>query len=266
MRVLITGSNDGLGRDAARRLVDERHAVVGHARNHAKADGLHEELPGLESVLVADLSSSAQVRRLAEQANASGAFDAVIHNAGVGYSEPRRIDTEDGHAHVLAINVLAPYLLTALMDRPARLIYLTSGMQQGASTDLSDLDWDSRRWNGMQAYSESKLFDATLAAAVARRWPDVISTSVSPGWVPTKMGGAGAPDDLAAASETQAWLAVGDDDEVTARSGAMFYHRKPVLSPGGGARALHPAVSSVGFQDELVAALAGLTGVELAVA
>lgn len=266
-KIFITGSNDGLGRDAARRLVNDGHTVVGHARNREKADRLRQELPGLAGVLVADLSSAGQVRRLADDANAfaneSGTFDAVIQNAGVGFRERRRVETEDGHAHVLAINVLAPYLLTAWMHRPARLVYMTSGMQQGASPDLSDLDWTRRSWNGIQAYSDSKLFDATLAAAIARRWPQVVSTSVSPGWVETKMGGAGAPDDLDAASLTQAWLAV-SDDEAASRSGAMFYHQEPILRPGeGGARALHPAVQDEAFQDDLLAALAGLTGTEL---
>ena len=260
--VFITGSNDGLGRDAARRLVDDGHTVVGHARNREKADQLQRELPGLGGVFVADLSSAGQVRRLAEDANAFGTFDAVIQNAGVGYSERRRVETEDGHAHVLAINVLAPYLLSALMHRPGRVVYLTSGMQGGGSTDLSDLDWQRRSWNGTQAYSDSKLFDATLAAAVARRWPGVVATSVSPGWVATKMGGPGAPDDLEAASLTQAWLAV-SDDPAAGRSGAMFYHQRPILRSSRGAESLHPAVQTEAFQDDLLAALAGLTGTEL---
>ena len=262
--IFITGSNDGLGRDAARRLVESGHTVVGHARSREKADRLRQELPGLADVLVADLSSAGQVRRLADEANdAFGTFDAVILNAGVGFRERRRVETEDGHAHVLAINVLAPYLLTAWMHRPGRFVYLTSGMQQGGSTDLSDLDWKRRSWNGMQAYSDSKLLDATLAAAVARRWAGVVSTSVSPGWVETKMGGAGAPDDLDAASLTHAWLAV-TDDEAALRSGAMFYHQEPILWPGGGgARALHSAVQNEAFQDDLLAALAELTGTEL---
>lgn len=263
--ILVTGSNDGLGRDAAQRLVDDGHAVTGHARNRKKAEALRHQLPGIADVLVADLSSAAEVRQLADAANGQGTFDAVIFNAGVGGMEPARKRTVDGHAHVLAINVLAPYLLTAWLNRPRRAIYLTSGMQGGGSSKLVDLDWEHRRWNGIQAYSDSKLFDATLAAAAARRWPHLIATSVSPGWVATKMGGAGAPDDLPAGSETQAWLAV-SDDKAALHSGAMYYHRQPVLSAGlggGGARTLHPAVLSEAFQDDLVAALSGLTGVDL---
>jgi NAD(P)-dependent dehydrogenase (short-subunit alcohol dehydrogenase family) len=254
MFVFITGSNDGLGRDAARRLVDGGHRVVGHARNRAKADALRREIPGIADVLVADLSSATQVRRLAEEANALGRFDAVIHNAGVSHREPQRIETEDGHAHVLAVNALAPYMLTALMERPGRLVYLTSGLHEGGNADLEDLDWTARPWDGLQAYSDSKLFDATLAATVARRWPDVVATSVSPGWVATKMGGPSATDDLAAGSVTQAWLAVADDPEAL-QDGAMYYHERT--------RRTHPAVSDAAFGDAMVDAFAGLTGVAL---
>lgn len=261
-RILITGSNDGLGRDAARRLVDEGHSVVGHARNTEKADRLRRDIPEIADVLVADLSNAAHVSDLAAAANSIGTFDAIIQNAGVGGHEATRQQTPEGHAHTLAVNVLAPYLLTAWMHRPDRIVYLTSGLQQGASTDLSDLDWNHRRWDGFQAYCESKLYDATLAAAVARRWPDVCATSASPGWVATKMGGAGAPDDLDEGSRTQAWLAVSEDPEA-GRSGAMYYHGEAVLEAGPGARSLHPSVNKHAFQDALLDALAGLTGVPL---
>jgi NAD(P)-dependent dehydrogenase (short-subunit alcohol dehydrogenase family) len=249
-RVLVTGSNDGLGRDAARRLLDGGHEVVGHARNQTKADGLRAELPAIADVLVADLTSLRQVRAMADAANATGAFDAVIHNAGI-YLEPCRIATEDGHSHVLTVNALAPYVLTARMLRPQRLVYLTSGLQASAADDLDDIDWRRRRWNAMQAYAESKLYDATLAAAVARRWPDVRANSVSPGWVATKMGGPGAPDDLAAGSLTQAWLAVSDEPAAQV-SGAFLYHQQVRPAPA--------AVTDPAFQDALLAAFEELTG------
>jgi NAD(P)-dependent dehydrogenase (short-subunit alcohol dehydrogenase family) len=253
-RVFITGSSDGLGLAAARLLASEGHEVVGHARNEQRASDLSRAAPGVARVLTGDLSSAAGTRSVAEQANALGRFDAVIHNAGVGYRETRKITTVDGHAHVLAINVLAPYLLTVLMARPARLVYLSSGMHRGGTPSTEDLDWVRRPWNGTQAYSDSKLFDATLAAAVARRWPGVLSNAVEPGWVPTKMGGPGAPDDLAQAHLTQAWLAVGDDPGALV-SGGYFYHRAP--------RGVLPAVRSVTFQDELLDELARLTGERL---
>lgn len=73
--------------------------------------------------LAGDRSSIDQIRSVAQQANDSGRFDAVIHNAGVGYREPRKITTADGLSHVFAINVLAPYL----PSRPARTCRAGSG-------------------------------------------------------------------------------------------------------------------------------------------
>jgi NAD(P)-dependent dehydrogenase (short-subunit alcohol dehydrogenase family) len=151
--------------------------------------------------------------------------------------------------------VLAPYLLTALVRRPARLIYLSSGLHRAGDPGLADLQWVDRRWNGYQAYADSKLFDAVLAAAVARRWPDVVSNSVDPGWVKTKMGGPTAPGDIGPAAETQAWLAAGDDP-LALRSGCHLYHRQP--------RHTHAAVSDYAVQDGLLAACHGLTGHALA--
>ena len=253
-RVFITGSADGLGLAAATLLLCQGHEVVGHARNAGRASDLHRAVTGLTDVAVGDLSSAAETRSVAEQVNALGRFDAVIHNAGVGYREQRKNTTVDGHAHVLAINVLAPYLLTALMERPGRLVYLSSGMARGGTPSVDDLDWNRRRWNGSQAYSDSKLFDTVLAFAIARRWPEVFSNAVEPGWVPTKMGGPGAPDDLSLGHVTQAWLAVSDDPAATV-SGQYFYHQRP--------REVHKAARSHQFEDELTAALAHLTGVNL---
>jgi NAD(P)-dependent dehydrogenase (short-subunit alcohol dehydrogenase family) len=150
--------------------------------------------------------------------------------------------------------VLAPYLLTALIERPRRLVYLSSGMHRGGDADLSDAQWERRRWNGSQAYSDSKLFDAVLAFAVARRWPGVLSNAVTPGWVPTKMGGTGAPDDMSLAPVTQAWLAVSDDTDALV-SGEYLYHQQ--LWP------VHPAARDTGFQDELLDYCAQLSGVRL---
>jgi NAD(P)-dependent dehydrogenase (short-subunit alcohol dehydrogenase family) len=253
-RVFITGTSAGLGLGAARLLLSEGHEVVGHARNDRRAAELRVAAPGVADVAVGDLSSAAETRSVASQAGALGRFDAVIHNAGVGYREPRKLTTADGHSHLLAINVLAPYLLTALMERPSRLIYLSSGMHAGGTARVDDLDWSRRRWNGSQAYSDSKLFDTVLAFALARRWPDVLSNAVEPGWVATKMGGPGAPDDLSLGPVTQAWLAVSDDPAATV-SGRLFYHQRPIEA--------HPAARSPQFQDELLGALAGLTGMKL---
>ena len=253
-RVFITGSTDGLGLMAAKLLVDEGHAVTLHARNERRAADARATLPGAQAILTGDLASGAETRGLAEQANARGTFDAVIHNAGIGYREPRRIETVDGLAHVFAVNVLAPYLLTALINRPARLVYLSSGMHRSGQADLSDLQWTQRRWNGSRAYSDSKFLDVVLAFAVARRWPEVLSNAVEPGWVATKMGGPGAPDDLSLAPVTQAWLAVSDEPAATV-TGSYFRHRKPMQA--------HAATRSPEVQDGLLDACAALTEVTL---
>ena len=126
---------------------------------------LWNELPTATDVVVGDLSTMSGMREVAEQANVLGKYHAVIHNAGIGYREPRRIVTVDGLSHVFAVNVLAPYLVTALMNPPDRLVYLSSGMHRGGDPDLSDLQWDRRPWNGSQAYADSKLFDVVLAFA-----------------------------------------------------------------------------------------------------
>jgi NAD(P)-dependent dehydrogenase (short-subunit alcohol dehydrogenase family) len=180
-------------------------------------------------------------------------MDAVIHNAGV-YRVPSRSATPEGHARTLAVNTLAPYILTALIERPSRLVYISSGMHRGGTPLLRDIDWIERRWDQTQAYCESKLYVTALTLAVARLWPDVLSNAVDPGWVPTKMGGAGASDDLEMGHLTQTWLAVSDDSPATV-SGGYWYHRQQQ----------HPAseVSDSRFQDQLVTKLAELTGVSL---
>jgi NAD(P)-dependent dehydrogenase (short-subunit alcohol dehydrogenase family) len=169
-RVFITGSSDGLGLMAGRLLVEGGHRVTLHARNEARAAETRRALPQAEAVVVGDVSTIAQTRRIAEQANALGRYDAVIHNVGVGYRGPRG-ETADGLAQVFAVNMLAPYLLTALLTRPGRLVYLSSGMHMSGDARLDDAQWVKRRWNGSQAYSDSKLFDVMLAFAVARLWP-----------------------------------------------------------------------------------------------
>ena len=230
-RVLITGSTDGLGLLAGQLLAADGHAVTLHARNAARADDARAALPAADGVLVGDLSTIAGVRSVADQAEDAGRFDAVVHNAAVGYQERRRVETADGLPLVLAVNVLAPYLLTALMTSPARLVHLSSGMHRSGDPTPDDLLWTRRRWNGSQAYADSKLWDAVLSAAVARRRSDVLANSVDPGWVATRMGGPGASDDLAQGPVTQAWLAVSEDEEART-SGGHWYHgagARPIL-------------------------------------
>ena len=251
--VFVTGSADGLGLIAAQRLIEAGHAVTLHARNGQRAADAQAAAPGAAGVLVGDLASMAEVRSLAAAANARGRFDAVIHNAAVGYREPR-LETVDGLEHVFAINVLSAYLLTALLEPPRRLVYLSSGMHRGGERDSDDLQWRRRPWNGSQAYADSKLWDAVLAFAVARRWRQSASNAVEPGWVPTRMGGPAAPDDLDAGALTQAWLAV-SEDPAALLTGRYLYHQRP--------RDPHPAVTDEAVQERLLDACAQLSGTEL---
>ena len=252
-RIFITGSTDGLGRAAAQALIQKSHQVVLHARSPERAAALDDLAPRSAGVVIGDLSSATDTRNVANQVNALGRMDAVIHNAGA-YSTKGRSPTPEGHPTIIAVNALAPYVLTALMERPRRLVYLSSGMHRGGSGSLRDIDWSERRWNSSQAYSDSKLYLTALAFAVARRWPDVLSNAVDPGWVATKMGGASAPDDFEEGYLTQTWLAVSEDPAATV-SGRYWHHRRP----------LPPAkeVEDPVFQDQLSARLAEMTGVSL---
>jgi NAD(P)-dependent dehydrogenase (short-subunit alcohol dehydrogenase family) len=252
-RLLITGSTTGLGRAAAEAALAAGHEVVVHARSAQRAEALGS-LAGMSAgVVIGDLSELAGIRAVAEQANACRPFDAVIHNAGI-YVDAARTATADGHARVLAVNVLAPYMLTGLIERPSRLIYLTSGMHRDGDSSLRDIDWRERRWDGVQAYCDSKLFVTALAAAIAHRWSNVRSNAVDPGWVPTRMGGPNAPDDLTLGHVTQVWLAVSEDGDA-AVSGEYWHHQRTELPA--------PAVEDPAFQRGLLDELARMTHVEL---
>jgi NAD(P)-dependent dehydrogenase (short-subunit alcohol dehydrogenase family) len=253
-RIFITGSADGLGRMAAKLLIEQGHRVVLHARSQARADETQRNVPEAEAVAIGDLGTIAQTRKVAEQVNALGAFDAVIHNAAVGYKEPKRIETEDGLSHVFAVNTMAPYILTALITKPKRLVYLSSMLHQNGDPSLEDLIWKTRAWDGEQAYSDTKLHDVLLAFGIARRWPGVLSNAVEPGWVPTKMGGAEATDDLDEAHRTQVWLAASDRPEALV-TGEYFYHLRK--------KGTLPAAHDVARQDLLLATCERLSGIAL---
>ncbi|MGZ3872861.1 MAG: SDR family NAD(P)-dependent oxidoreductase [Mucilaginibacter sp.] len=234
-KIFITGSADGLGLLAAKELINKGHDVVLHARNKNRAQYVLKALPGSADVLIADVSDIEETKGLAEQANAFGVFDAVIHNAGVYQTGPTQL---------LHVNTLAPYILTGLMQQPKRLIYLSSGMHLSGHPG----------WTTSPSYSDTKLHVLMLAKALARKWPDVYANAVDPGWVPTKMGGAGAPDNLQQGYQTQIWLAVSYDPGALV-SGQYFRHRTP-------ARYNHSA-DDVAGQDRLLAECARLTGVSL---
>jgi NAD(P)-dependent dehydrogenase (short-subunit alcohol dehydrogenase family) len=222
-------------------------------RNETRAQDGRQALPEAEAVVVGDLETIAGSRKVAAQVNALGRLDAVIHNAAVGYREGHRI-TADGLPHLFAINTLAAYILTALIEKPKRLVYLSSGMHHHADVNLDDILWRERHWNGSAAYAESKLHNVMLAFAAARLWPDVLSNALEPGWVPTKIGGPAAPDDINQAHLTQAWLAA-SDDPAAKTSGGYFYDLKP--------RKPNPLARDAALQNRLFDICREISGVDM---
>jgi NAD(P)-dependent dehydrogenase (short-subunit alcohol dehydrogenase family) len=239
-RILVTGSADGLGLMAADTLLSQGHEVVVHARNPSRAESLRQLLDRGAQLVVGDFSDRDAVRGIASELADAAPPDAVIHNAGVW----------SGRA-VMPVNIIAPYLLTALLPDPRRLVYLSSGSHFSGHPSLDGVDW-SGRTSG--SYGDSKLFVTALAAAVARLRPDVLSNAVDPGWVPTRMGGPGAPDDLELGHRTQEWLATSDDPEALTTGGYWYHQRR---------QEPHSAVHDIGFQDRLLQALKQETGVAL---
>lgn len=242
-RILITGSAEGLGRAAAETLQAAGHDVIVHARSRSRAAVLDPLAERGAAVVIGDFAERDDVLRIAEELG-DEPLDAVIHNAGVW----------SGRA-VMPVNVIAPYLLTALLTRPRRLVYLSSGSHySGSAAALKGTDWRGRTAG---SYSDSKLFVTALAAAMDRLRPGVVGNAVDPGWVPTRMGGPGAPDDLEQGHRTQEWLAVSDDAEALT-TGGYWYHKAR--------RDPHESVHDQDFQDRLIAALAAETGIRITAA
>ena len=249
MRIMfVTGSTHGLGRATAEHLIAQGHQVVLHARSAERIASLAEIQSKAFGVVVGDLSEISEIYQVAEQVNKIGKMNVVIHNAGVYASEMSL--NADGYSSTLMVNTLAPYLLTAQIQQPERLIYLSSSMHYDGNASLQDIEWKLRRWNSSAAYSDSKLFVTTLALAVARKWPHVQSHAVDPGWVPTRMGGTNAPDDLNMGHLTQSWLAVAAASEI-GNNGAYWHHLQRQQP--------HRATSDIQFQDALMAKLTQLT-------
>ena len=237
--ILITGSADGLGQLSAKSLADQGHRVVLHARNAERGRYAKSKTPRAEHVIVGDLSDVDETKNVAHAANAWGRFDAVIHNAGV-YQAPAR--------EVFMVNTLAPYILTCLIHKPRRLIYLSSGMHLQGRANLESFQAET----GRISYSDSKLHVLMLCMAAARKWSDVYANAVDPGWVPTRMGGRGAPDDLQKGYETQTWLAVSDDRDAKV-SGRYFYHLTE--------RPYNPQASDLMLQERFLRLCEELTGI-----
>ncbi|KAF4463960.1 Short chain dehydrogenase [Fusarium albosuccineum] len=216
VRVFITGSSDGIGQAAAKVLAEQGHQVVLHARNADRAASAQAAVPKAAAVLVGDLSSITETKKLAQEANAAGPFDTIVHNAGIGYgSTSSRQITSDKISAVFAVNTLAPYILTCLMDKPAsRLLFMSSDSHYGGDETL-------RNATQSHSYSDSKLQDVMLAKAFARRWGDLQVLSMHPGWVRTKMGGMAAPGGIDKPAKALAAWAAGEGPLAKVKSGAF---------------------------------------------
>lgn len=253
-RIFITGSTRGIGAETARELIDLGHEVVVHARNSGREQVAKHAFPDAYGIVVGELDSLISTSALSAKANAFGPYDVIIHNAGIGGGVTQRVQTEEGFERIFHTNVIAPYMLTALMDLPRRMVFLTSGLEANGKWSPEDLQWENRRWRGMQAYSDSKLHDLMLALEVAERYPQVISNAVDPGWIKTDMGGPGAPDPVELGAETQVWLAT--SDEAAATQSGRYLKRRKVVDP-------NPVARDATARAQLVDELARLSGFDL---
>ncbi len=252
--IFITGSTRGIGSETARQLFELGHEVVLHARDDSRADAARLQFPDAHGVVVGALDSIPETTALATAANDLGPYDVIVHNAGIGGGVPRRDLTAAGVERIFHVNVVAPYLLTALMPVASRLIYLTSGLEADGTWEAGDLQWEGREWDGMKAYSDSKMHVLMLAFELAARHPECAINAVDPGWIKTEMGGPEAPDPVELGAETQVWLATSDDPAATASG--RYVKRREVQEP-------NPRGRDAAARAALIAELGRLTGVAL---
>lgn len=180
--VLVTGATEGLGLAAAHQLVEAGHTVLVHGRNAPKVERVVASLEASGGKAVGytcDLSDMAQVRRLGAEVSAAWpALDGLLNNAGSfdGDYTGQRVVTEEGNEYTLAVNVLAPFLLTSLLlpslrasTSAAGRVVFASSVSMGAASSLGDLQLE-RGYSGHQAYSLSKLCDAMLSQELHARY------------------------------------------------------------------------------------------------
>jgi NAD(P)-dependent dehydrogenase (short-subunit alcohol dehydrogenase family) len=237
--ILITGSTDGIGKQAALDLARMGARVLVHGRSEERGRRAVAEIKaatGAEpDLFIADLSSQAQVRDLAAQVQARyDRLDVLVNNAGVVL--PRRNLTEDGIEETFAVNHLAPFLLTHLLldllkrSAPARVVIVSSGMHRSARVDWDNLQGE-RRYDSIGAYSLSKLGNVVFTLELARRLAGsgVTVNSLEPGSIGTKLlragwGGGGQPVEVGA--QKVVYLAV--SPEVEGVSGQHFQNNRPI--------------------------------------
>lgn len=259
-RIFVTGAGQGIGAQIVLELREQGHEVVAHARTAQRgeqikaAHAVRAGHVGLVGIVTGDLADMASTRQLAGQANALGPYDAIIHNAGLGGSRGPRRESVDRLELIFHTNVVGPYILTCLMPLAPRMVYMTSGLEADGRLVPDDLQWKKRPWDGMQAYSDSKLHDSMLAFELAARHPSIIVNTVDPGWIKTNMGGPDAPDPLDLGAETQVWL-VTSDDKIALTSG-QYVKRRTVQVP-------NPETQDPALRLALVSELERITGLTL---
>jgi NAD(P)-dependent dehydrogenase (short-subunit alcohol dehydrogenase family) len=191
--VVVTGASSGIGAAAALELAARGALVVPVGRDRRRLGAIARRLGGAEP-LQADFASLAQVRRLgAELLDRQPRIDVLVNNAGLVAG--RRTLSEDGFELTLAVNHLAPFLLTNLLlerlraSAPARVVTTSSGAHHGGVLDLDDLNAE-RRWSSWSAYSNSKLANVLFTRALARRLEGtgVVANCLHPGVIRTRLG------------------------------------------------------------------------------
>jgi NAD(P)-dependent dehydrogenase (short-subunit alcohol dehydrogenase family) len=231
-------------------LLSRGHSVVLHARSPACADETRAKCPEAEVILVGDLSSLDEMKALAAEANKFGPYEAVLHNAGL-YTGMERVPGKSGLPSLFTVNTLAPYILTCLMDKPKRLLFVSSGMHYSGRVNVDGNEETLLR----SSYSDSKLHGVMLAKVFARRWIDVSSFSADPGWVPTKMGGRSAPGNIEHAVDTFVMAALGEGQATLAKTGA-YWKDSSVHDPNS-------LANDEALQDRLVKELERISGVKI---
>lgn len=188
---LVTGATSGIGREIAAGLARMGATVVLSGRDRAKCESAVKEIGGDTSCLVADLSSQAAVRQLASDfAKEHPALHVLVNNAGIFVAE--RETTIDGIERTLAVNHLAPFLLTNLLldslksSAPARIVTTSSVAHKGTRMNFDDIQLE-RSYGGIRAYSQSKLANILFTRELARRLADtqVTANCFHPGGVRT---------------------------------------------------------------------------------
>lgn len=249
--VLVTGATRGIGYAAAAALAGMGASVIVHGRDPARVEKackhIARAVPGSEvSGVVADLASLAEVRRLArEVADSCDRLDVLLNNAGL-VTRKREL-TVDGIERQLAVNHLAPFLLTNLLldklkaSAPARIVTVASRAHRRGELDLDDLNWDKRPYTGISAYGATKLANILFTRELARRLqgtgvtanclhPGIVATNIfsGMGFVGRIFGILSRPLLMPASRGAKTSVYLASSPEVASVSGKYFDEAKPV--------------------------------------